>query len=422
MSHLDIKRGRQPNDPAAGYLLDLFEEVRTANTHTISAHLADTGFSDITHYGLLALGLTAIKGTSPVDAAKALGMTKEAAREITEMLVKHGYLQFPESVHEHGRPRAAITDRGIAAISSGQAGVMAARWTDFPFRAADIVISTMPKSGTTWIQTICALLIFQTPELPAPLAELSPFMDWIGHRRSQIYAELASQKHRRFIKTHQPLAVMPGESPATFIVMARDPLDMALSSYYHWRLVDRVINSQQSSQPEDPRQWLLDEIDALETPLRERDGFLTRAFRHLCGAWPRRGEPNIMLLHYESLSADLEGEMRRLASRLGIVVPESTWPSLVKAATFEQMRAAANRLRPLRELDELADGQTEFFRHGASGDGRALLTKAEFARYCDLAARLAPPSLLAWLLRNNEESPLNANGANRDKKSNDGSE
>lgn len=109
-----------------------------------------------------------------------------------------------------------------------------------------------------------------------------------------------------------------------------------------------------------------------------------------------------MLLHYESLSADLEGEMRRLASRLGVVVPELTWPSLVKAATFEQMRAAANRIRPFRELDELAEGQTEFFRHGASGDGRALLTKAEFARYCDLAARLAPPSLLAWLLRNNE--------------------
>jgi aryl sulfotransferase len=400
MSHPGIGRGRQPNDPAAGYLLNLFEEVRTANAHTISTHLADAGFSDITCDGLLALGLTATRGTSSVDVAKALGITNEAARDITETLVKHGYLQSPKSVHEHGRPAAVITDRGIAAISSGKAGVSAARWTDFPFRADDIVISTIPKSGTTWIQMICALLIFQTPDLPAPLAELSPFMDWIGHRRSQIYAQLAAQKHRRFIKTHQPLSVMPGESPATFIVMARDPLDTALSSYYHSRLIDGIINSQQSGQPGDPRQWLLDEIDTLESP--RRDSFLTSVFQHLCDAWPRRSEPNIMLLRYESLSADLEGEMRRLASRLGIVVPESTWPRLVKAATFEQMRAAAHRIRPFRELDELADGQTEFFRHGACGDGRALLTKAEFARYCDLAARLAPPSLLAWLLRNNE--------------------
>ncbi len=41
------------------------------------------------------------------------------------------------------------------------------RWLGFPFRAGDIVISTRSKSGTTWMQMICALLIFQTPELPA---------------------------------------------------------------------------------------------------------------------------------------------------------------------------------------------------------------------------------------------------------------
>jgi len=51
------------------------------------------------------------------------------------------------------------------------------RWLGFPFRDGDIVISTRSKTGTTWVQMICALLIFQTPELPAPLAQLSP---WLG--------------------------------------------------------------------------------------------------------------------------------------------------------------------------------------------------------------------------------------------------
>jgi hypothetical protein len=54
-----------------------------------------------------------------------------------------------------------------------------ARWVGFPFRDGDIVISTRSKTGTTWVQMICALLIFQTPELPAPLARLSP---WLDHR------------------------------------------------------------------------------------------------------------------------------------------------------------------------------------------------------------------------------------------------
>ena len=47
-----------------------------------------------------------------------------------------------------------------------------ARWLDFPFRVGDIVISSRSKTGTTWVQMICALLIFQTPQLPAPLAQL----------------------------------------------------------------------------------------------------------------------------------------------------------------------------------------------------------------------------------------------------------
>ena len=35
------------------------------------------------------------------------------------------------------------------------------RWQRFSARAGDIIISTPPKSGTTWMQMICALLIFQ---------------------------------------------------------------------------------------------------------------------------------------------------------------------------------------------------------------------------------------------------------------------
>ena len=42
-----------------------------------------------------------------------------------------------------------------------------ARWEEFRFRDGDIVISTRSKSGTTWMQMICALLVFQTPDLPA---------------------------------------------------------------------------------------------------------------------------------------------------------------------------------------------------------------------------------------------------------------
>ena len=61
-----------------------------------------------------------------------------------------------------------------------------ARWSGFPFRNGDIVISTRSKSGTTWMQMICALLIFQTPRLPAPLGDLSPWLDRLTVPREEL--------------------------------------------------------------------------------------------------------------------------------------------------------------------------------------------------------------------------------------------
>ncbi|MBB4913050.1 sulfotransferase domain-containing protein [Streptosporangium saharense] len=53
-------------------------------------------------------------------------------------------------------------------------GEGSACWDGFPSRRGDIVISTRSKSGTTWMQMICAPLILRTPDLPEPLAEMSP--------------------------------------------------------------------------------------------------------------------------------------------------------------------------------------------------------------------------------------------------------
>ena len=47
----------------------------------------------------------------------------------------------------------------------------------FPFGAGDIVISPPPKRGTTWVQRLCALLVFETDELDRPLTEISPWLD-----------------------------------------------------------------------------------------------------------------------------------------------------------------------------------------------------------------------------------------------------
>jgi aryl sulfotransferase len=294
------------------------------------------------------------------------------------------------------------------------------RWLGFPFRPGDIVISTRSKSGTTWMQMICALLVFQTPDLPAPLGELSPWLDWLGAGRDDVYARLEAQRHRRFIKTHTPLDGVPLDPRATYIVVAREPLDMAVSLYHQGNNIDRerlrelIATTRATAAPAPvdtqadrqrapvpaPRrslhEWLRHWIDEQVDPRQELDS-LPGVLMHLSDAWARRDEPNVVLMHYDDLSADLATEMRRLAARLDITVPDGAWPVLVEAATFDRMRARAERLIP--GAGGVLRDPSAFFRRGTSGGGRELLTEAELDRYHARAAALAPPDLLAWLHR-----------------------
>jgi len=273
------------------------------------------------------------------------------------------------------------------------------RWAGFPFRPGDIVISTRSKSGTTWVQMICALLVFQTPDLPAPLGQLSPWLDFLTTPLDEVLARLDAQQHRRFIKTHTPLDGIPLDPRATYIVAARHPLDMAVSLYHQGDNIDRARMRELTGQPEPtaPRrplkQWLLGWIDSDDDPRQQMDS-LPGVMWHLSDAWARRGEPNVLLFHYDDLSADLAGQMRRLADELDISVPAPAWPGLVQAATFEQMRAGADRLVP---GGGVLKSTAAFFRRGSSGAGRELLTDGEFAHYLARTAQLAPPDLLAWL-------------------------
>jgi hypothetical protein len=346
--------------------------------------------------------------------AEMLGITWQEVHATIDELMRRGYL---ESRDTPGPGRIRLTERGLAANGVAVKGLQAARWTDFPFRQGDIVISTWPKTGTNWMQMICAVLVFQSPGLPAPLSELSQWLDINYIPRDEIYAKLAAQRHRRIIKTHLALSEMPIDPRAAYIATGRHPLDAALSLYHAMTSKAPAPGAAPLDTPgrtqrvlrlappgETPRESLLHWID-LEPSPQVRNHYLAEMLQHLSAAWARRDEPNVLLMHYEDLSADLDGEMRRIAARLGITVPDDTWPRLVQAATFDHMRANSDRV-----VTGGTSGKdtASFFRSGTTGEGRALLTDAELARYQARVAPLASPDLLAWL--HHDEGPHRDDG------------
>lgn len=279
------------------------------------------------------------------------------------------------------------------------------RWDGFPFRAGDIVISTPSKCGTTWMQRICALLVFGDPVLPAPLTELSPWLDIKTDTIANVFAALAAQRHRRFIKTHTPLDGLPFDDQVTYICVGRDPRDAAISSDNHLRNSKRevLLKARQTAlggddlpmpvmAPGDAARrfwhWVEDEAPPSEG--------LELLLHHLGTFWYRRHADNVVLVHYADLLANLECEMRRLAARLGIVIGEDVWPGLVAEASFGRMRERASEVAPQATMDGLWHDTSLFFNRGTSGQWRELLGPADIDRYEARVRRLAAPDLAAW--------------------------
>ena len=277
-----------------------------------------------------------------------------------------------------------------------------ARWEGFAFRPGDIVVSTRSKHGTTWVQTILLLLIHQRPALPAPLAELSPWLDHLAEARTSVVARLEAQQHRRVIKTHTPLDGVPADERVTYVVAARHPLDAAVSLYHQGDNLDRRRLQELTGAPggvapgpRPPlREWLQGWIDADADPREELDS-LPGVLWHLSDAWSRRHRANVVLVHYDDLLTGLGAQMRRLAELLQIEVSPAPWDELVEAATLPAMRSRADVLAP--DTGAILRDRAAFFRRGTSGAAAEILDAGTLARYDRATAVLAPADLLRWV-------------------------
>lgn len=284
------------------------------------------------------------------------------------------------------------------------------RWQSYRPRPDDIVIATSPKCGTTWTQQIVSSLIFQDAT-PRPISEVSLWPDTRFRLSSdELVLALEAQSHRRFLKTHVPIDGLPLYSEVHYIHVARDGRDAAMAMHNHYggftethlQLLDRIgledphIGRPYPRLPPDEaeyvRLWLTEPvIDGQE------DGLPTPSFFDLeVGFWAERLRPNVLLVHFNDLKADLDGEMRRIAAFLDIAVNETFWDQLVTAAGFETMRAAGATLMP-PTAHYLVGGSDRFFNKGVNGRWRDSLGEAELVLYAAKVHAKFTPALAAWI-------------------------
>ena len=108
------------------------------------------------------------------------------------------------------------------------------RWATWIPRKGDILVCTPPKCGTTWTQTMLAMLVHGSSDLPEKVPVLSPWVDAdLGVSADEVAAALTAQKGRRVVKTHTPADGFPIWDGVTVIAVYRHPLDIFFSLRKH---------------------------------------------------------------------------------------------------------------------------------------------------------------------------------------------
>jgi len=272
-------------------------------------------------------------------------------------------------------------------------------WNDFRFRDDDIIVGTYAKAGTTWTQQIVGQLVFLGDESIA-MAKLSPWLDLRVPPAEVKLAELEAQTHRRVVKTHLPLDALVFSPKAKYLYIGRDGRDVLFSFHHHhcqgnalwYELLNDTPGRVGPPMPHpDPdirryfRTWL------------ERDGYpIWSLWENVSTWWAARDLPNVKLVHYANLKADLAGEMRAIAEFLEIDVPENRWPAITQHCSFDYMKAHASQMTPLGGA--IFDGGAEtFINKGVNGRWRDVLSAEEVAAYEAMALERLGPECARWL-------------------------
>lgn len=284
------------------------------------------------------------------------------------------------------------------------------RWALYTPRRDDIVIATASKCGTTWTQQIVSSLIFQDA-IARAIPTVSP---WIDARfrggAEQLFDVLEAQTHRRFVKTHLPIDGLPFYDQVRYIHVARDGRDAFMSYHHHLTglsraaldsfdqigLDDPAVGRLYPKIPARPAQFFRLWISTPAVPGHTEGTPNPSFFDLVAGYWAERQRPNVLLVHYNNLKADLDGEMRRIASFLDIAIDETIWPSLVAAAGFESMQAAGQDLMPQSQF-LFSGGARHFFNKGTNGRWRDVLSPNDLELYEAKVRDKFCPALATWI-------------------------
>jgi hypothetical protein len=230
----------------------------------------------------------------------------------------------------------------------------------FGEREDDIYIAGFPRSGNTLLQVMVYHLTHEGGMQYGHLDEVSPWLRNLAAHRLTI-PQIGSP---RIIKTHDPYSLIPPDRKGKFIFVLRQPADVAVSVYHHWKNYnDPALGFNE----------VFEKIMRSEKPT---------AYFEFNRAWlENKKHLPVLYLHYEEMITDKRTAIKAIGSFLGLVLDDVKIEEVVTLSNFETMKRNENKFgeQPLEKLPGRVYNQ--FIRKGVIGEGGAMLSD-EQQQFC----------------------------------------
>ncbi|XP_071491197.1 sulfotransferase 1A1-like [Diadema antillarum] len=266
---------------------------------------------------------------------------------------------------------------------------------NFEVRPDDTFVITYVKSGTTWMQQIMLLVLYEgdVAKLEGDhILTMVPFLDTVDifnftdlSKAPPVADYAKDMPSPRILKTHCPTDWLPvdirSDDPKVKVIyVARNPKDTAVS-LYHFCLLLGNLPSYES--------WdiFFEEYIAGRTPVGSW-------FENVLPWWRRRNHPNVLFLKYEDMKKDHRGTVEQVASFMEKSLSDDVIDRIVEASTFSAMKKS-NSSNPdslittsgLAKNENTMKSGSSFMRKGAIGDWKNYFTVNQNRRFDELYAK-----------------------------------
>ncbi|KAJ6801786.1 cytosolic sulfotransferase 15-like [Iris pallida] len=250
----------------------------------------------------------------------------------------------------------------------------------FEARPTDIILATLPKSGTTWLKALLFATVNRNSS-PSPTGNLAtlnphqcvPFLEVELYGDGARVPDMDSIASPRLLATHIPFHFLPNsvvDSGCRVVYLCRNPKDNFVS---FWHFINKVRKNN-GGEPL-PLEVGFDHFCQGRSPGGP-------FWDHMLGYWKASlqvGGCNVLFMRYEELMKDPTAELKRLAEFVGCPFTQEEQANgvledIVETCGFEKLSSLeVNKVGKQTFLRVKVDNDS-FFRRGVVGDWMNHLT------------------------------------------------